>query len=301
MKNSVGVKPLEILSFGAGVQSTTLLYLALRGEHGLPKLDHVIFADVGWEPQEVYDHLEACKTLCEEHGVAFHTVVHRNLKDDIIGAADRQVKGEKGGRLASFTPPFYVRPKEVIDGVETLGELGMLRRFCTSIYKVAPVDKKINEIRREWAASRGLKAKPANYPDVKVWLGISLDEIQRMKSSTKGWMEYRHPLAWDLRWTRQHCLQWFEKSGLPKPPRSACLGCPYHSNKEWQKLRDHDPEGWQETLVLDRYIRNRTNNNSVLYLHRSGVPLDEAVIDEPENPEGLLFGFLDECSGMCGL
>jgi hypothetical protein len=46
---------MRLLSLGAGVQSTTLLLMALDGT--LPGLDYAIFADTGWEPQRVYDHL----------------------------------------------------------------------------------------------------------------------------------------------------------------------------------------------------------------------------------------------------
>ena len=46
----------HVLSFGAGVQSTTLLLLSCDGL--LPRLDHVIFADTQWEPQAVYRHLD---------------------------------------------------------------------------------------------------------------------------------------------------------------------------------------------------------------------------------------------------
>ena len=47
-------KPLRILSLGAGVQSTTLLYMMLNGD--VEPVDHIIFADTGWEPEPVYEH-----------------------------------------------------------------------------------------------------------------------------------------------------------------------------------------------------------------------------------------------------
>jgi hypothetical protein len=47
---------IRTLSLGAGVQSTTLLLMSLEGM--LPKLDCAIFADTGWEPQRVYEHLD---------------------------------------------------------------------------------------------------------------------------------------------------------------------------------------------------------------------------------------------------
>lgn len=47
---------LRILSLGAGVQSTTLALMAAHGEIG-PMPDCAIFADTGWEPKAVYEHL----------------------------------------------------------------------------------------------------------------------------------------------------------------------------------------------------------------------------------------------------
>ncbi len=47
---------LRALSLGAGVQSTTMALMAAHGEIG-PMPDCAIFADTGWEPKAVYDHL----------------------------------------------------------------------------------------------------------------------------------------------------------------------------------------------------------------------------------------------------
>src|SRR5437764_521642 len=46
------VPHLRVLSLGAGVQSTTVLLMAMRGEIR-DKLDCAIFADTGWEPKAV--------------------------------------------------------------------------------------------------------------------------------------------------------------------------------------------------------------------------------------------------------
>ena len=59
---------LRLLSLGAGVQSTTLLLMSLCGE--LPKLDAAIFADTGWEPARVYEHLERITAEAERGGGA---------------------------------------------------------------------------------------------------------------------------------------------------------------------------------------------------------------------------------------
>ena len=48
---------LRTISLGAGVQSTTMALMAARGEIG-PMPDCAIFADTGWEPKQVYEHLD---------------------------------------------------------------------------------------------------------------------------------------------------------------------------------------------------------------------------------------------------
>jgi len=47
---------LRALSLGASVQSTTMALMAAHGHIG-PMPDCAIFADTGWEPKAVYDHL----------------------------------------------------------------------------------------------------------------------------------------------------------------------------------------------------------------------------------------------------
>ena len=47
---------LRVLSLGGGVQSTTLALMAAHGEIG-PMPHCAVFADSGWEPKAVYEHL----------------------------------------------------------------------------------------------------------------------------------------------------------------------------------------------------------------------------------------------------
>ena len=57
---------IRTLSLGAGVQSTTLLLMALDGT--LPAIDCAIFADTGWEPASVYEHLDKITALAAKSG-----------------------------------------------------------------------------------------------------------------------------------------------------------------------------------------------------------------------------------------
>src|SRR5207245_7574549 len=77
---------LRILSLGAGVQSTTVLLIALHGEFP-ERLNCAIFADTGWEPQAVYHHLDWLEGKAREGGIRVHRVSSGNLHQDLLDAA----------------------------------------------------------------------------------------------------------------------------------------------------------------------------------------------------------------------
>lgn len=58
------MKTLNVISFGAGVQSTTLVLMAIHGLIARP--DAVIFADTQSEPQWVYETLKWVAQACAE-------------------------------------------------------------------------------------------------------------------------------------------------------------------------------------------------------------------------------------------
>ena len=259
----------RVLSLGAGVQSTTMLLMALEGELEMP--DCAIFADTGWEPRAVYEHLAWLESYAAKRGFPVYRASAGNLRDDAVAA----VAGGNG-RLASM--PFFVKNPD--------GSKGVLRRQCTYEYKIAPIRRKVKEL-------YGSKVK------AELWLGISLDEVERMKPSDVKWLRNRWPLI-EKRMTRLACLRWLEANGFPLPPRSSCIGCPYHDDAFWRALRDEFPEEWQDAVEFDRMIRHLPRIKGDVYLHRSLVPLDEVDLSTPED-HGQLTLFIDECEGMCGL
>ena len=63
METAIRQTTYRALSLGAGVQSSVLALLLSRQYHDLGLLDYptpdcAIFADTGWEPQYVYEHLD---------------------------------------------------------------------------------------------------------------------------------------------------------------------------------------------------------------------------------------------------
>jgi len=276
---------MRVLSLGAGVQSSTL---ALMIEKGLvPMVNCAIFADTKGEPKEVYNWLEYLKTQIKSYPI--HIVTWRNLKQDILDASQGNYKG--------FTAPFFFK------NIET-NKKGLLMRQCTSDYKIKPVVKKIREL-----LNVGFRKRVPKGTKVELLMGISNDEIYRMKTNRLPYLQNVYPLI-DMKFTRQSCQNWLQKNNYPLAPRSACTFCPYHSNEEWLRIKNGDQEEWQEVIKIDKAIRSqeRFKKNNVgsgklkdeLYLHKDCKPIDEIDFTK-ENKKQIEFGFLQECEGMCGV
>jgi hypothetical protein len=92
----------------------------------------------------------------------------------------------------------------------------MSRRQCTHQLKIVPIRRKT----RELMADRAIKPTPGA---VECLLGISLDEVQRMKPSDAKYIRNVWPLI-DRRWSRTDCRAYLERLGIAAP-RSACIGC----------------------------------------------------------------------------
>ena len=269
---------LRVLSLGAGVQSTTLALMAAHGEIG-PMPDCAIFADTGWEPSAVREHLA---WLMSGNVLPFpvHIVSNGDIRTDLLRAGS----GERWASIPAFTRT--VKRNRV--------EVGMIRPQCTKDYKIVPIRRKVREL-----AGLYRKRSPG-VPVVEQWIGISFDEAIRMKPSFEDWQVNRWPLI-ERAMTRQDCLRWLERHGYPLPPKSSCVGCPFHSDDMWRRIRDHDPEGWDEAVTVDRAIRVGLRGiRGEVFLHRSAVPLDAADLSTPED-HGQLDMFGNECSGLCGV
>ncbi|WP_107085467.1 adenine nucleotide alpha hydrolase family protein [Streptomyces acidiscabies] len=252
---------LRVLSLGAGVQSSVLLLLAAEGH--LPGLDLAIFADTGWEPRSVYEHLDRIeREIAEPAGIPILRVSSGSIRDDALDPAKR---------FASM-PLHILNP----DGGE-----GMSRRQCTGQYKIRPIKEKVRELLGY--------PHPQRIPAgvfVEQWIGISTDEFHRAKDADVAYMKNRFPLI-EQGFSRSDCLRLLRSRGFGSTPKSSCLGCPYHGNAQWRALRDGSPEEWREVVEFDAAIRagnaRATAEGTPLlgqaYLHRSRRPLDEAPID----------------------
>ena len=261
---------LRVISLGAGVQSTTLALMAAAGEIG-PMPDGAIFADTGWEPKSVYEHLEKLKKTLP---FPIHIVQVGNIREDTL--ANRNSTGQNFSVIPWFTSK------------------GLGMRQCTNEYKIRPINRKIRELLGY------KKGQHIPHKSAEVWIGISTDEIQRMKDPRDKWIVNRWPLI-EANLKRSDCIDWMKSHGW-EAPKSACIGCPYHSDAMWREMKENDPESWADAVVVDKKIRdNGSKNNYQQFMHRSLKPLDEVDFSSPVEKGQIEFGFNQECEGMCGV
>ena len=280
-------EPLRILSLGAGVQSSTLALMAACGE--LPAIAHAIFADTGEEPQSVYRWLDYLEKLLP---FPVHRVsAGRRLSADMLvkrqrtGAAVSK-EGFRTEWVRSCIPFFVLNPD---------GSRGQSMRQCTRDFKIRPIQRKVRELVHP---PRGCKQVLIHQV-----IGISLDEAQRMKPSGRPWILNVYPFV-ERRITRLMCLEWMKSHGYPEPPRSACTFCPYHSDKEWRRLKIEEPEDFAQAVEFERkfqQIKSETDNqHGIPFLHSSLKPLDQVDFSS-DTDRGQLSLWNDECEGMCGV
>lgn len=275
--------PTRILSLGAGVQSSTLALMAANGDTEY-RLDAAIFADTQAEPADVYRWLDWLESEIAKCACPFPVL--RVTKGSLTEASLRvRTSKQTGLNYLKHSIPAYMKRAN--------GDGGIMGRACTLDYKIIPVQQAAKKIAK---VKRGQKTATAE-----IWIGISRDEAHRMKPSREVWAAHVWPLI-DAGMNRKDCLAWMESRGYPKPPRSSCAYCPYHSDKEWLRLKSDEPEAFAAAVAYEARLQASVSQicrlDGVPYLHSSRVPL--ASVDfNPSSTEPSLFG--NECEGMCGV
>lgn len=327
----------DVVSFGGGVQSTTIMTLA--GEGLIPMPHRWVFSDPGFESELTYAHLERCKEYIAKHGGRLDVVTVGNIRDDAVAFARRRQNSDVK-RYASI--PMFIDKRDGSDGI--------LPRQCTSEYKIEPIER---YHRREVLGLKPRQRAP-KVPAANVWIGISQDEQHRatapgswrnetttlgvdllgdsLQRSRRVW----EPCPWQLKsfpllgvaiypdrtrkpdprfdacegWDREDANNWLAKSWPWPVPRSACICCPYRTNAEWRDMRDERPAEFAAAVAFDKDIREayaagrlaRGELAGVPYLHRKKVPLDMVDLSEPLNDRKGCGGlFSQEPDGICGV
>jgi hypothetical protein len=245
----------RIISLGWGAQSVTIAGMAALGQ--MASVDVALFADTSHERVATYEFAREVMPWLESHGVKVVTV-----RAESTAPINRW-----GGMLL----PGYTSRN---------GSVGQTKRQCTDDWKIAPI--------RRWLQAHREGRR------VSLLLGISLDEIGRMRDSSVKYIAHEYPLV-DRRMTRGACVSWLERQGLPVPERSACVMCPFQSERDWRSLSEPDR---QHAIEVDEGIR-MARPPQPLYVHRSLRPVAELDLrSEPERGQMSLWE--NECTGYCG-
>ena len=231
----------------------------------LPPFDATIFADTGHEASWTYSFAKRWTPYLEDHDINVVTVRDENVRI----TTDRQ-----GGEI--FIPAFTASDSKTG---------GQLRRQCTDRWKIKPI--------RRWLQAHRTKGQP-----VELWLGISLDEAQRMKDSDVKYITNRWPLI-EKRMTRADCVTWLERHGLEVPQKSACTFCPFHDKRSWHEIKTSGSLDWNAAVLVDAAIR-QVRPPYDLFLHQSRKPLPLVDFSTPEE-RGQYNLWSEECAGICGV
>jgi hypothetical protein len=248
---------MRTFSFGAGVQSTAVLVLQAQGRLPEP-YDVFLFANVGDDsehPDTLRYYREIHVPYAEKHGIHLEEV--RKVRRD--GTSPTLLEYTLADKR-SIRIPMY------------LAGGGPGRRSCTADYKIHVI--------RKWQRQHGSSREN---PAV-CGLGISMDEIQRARTDS-GFpdqildyplLDHKPPLR------RIDCYKIIAEAGLPKPPRSACWFCPFHSMEGWRQLKREKPDLFNQAVELERTLGDRRESlgKDRSHMTRFNRPLDQVVDDQ---------------------
>ena len=265
-------------SFGGGVQSTAALVLASQGQINYKRF---VFSNVGRlsENPETLEYIEKySKPFASASGIEIIEVCKRN----------------RAGRAVDLYT-HLLKPQRSIDipvRTEDQGKPG--NRHCTLHWKTKVVG--------QWAKQNNIRL---------LGLGISIDEIHRVRSSSRYEEEfgYKHNYCLiDLGLSRQDCLQIINDAGLPPPPKSSCWFCPYKTLEQWRYTEAEHPDLFKKAIGLEKTLSERAVSLSTdkkrytkRYMTAAGARGHMSLADVLKDKQlSLLEQDLDNCdSGYC--
>lgn len=262
-----------VISLGGGVQST-LMVLSLTEKYYDERIAKhfedpvVIMADTGSEKPETMEYVKK---------IIFPELEKSNIEHHLTTS--------KHGKLHEYYLENEIIPFRTY-------------RQCTEKFKARPIRDLIQKL--------GVYKKRGD--KINLALGITTDEIQRMKPNVTTWIDNIFPLI-EANFSRQDCIDWYEKNNLPVPIKSGCFCCPFQRKNEWIENFKKHPELVELSIKMETTALNKNGNpndsNYKLSLYRDNMTLKE-LIDYQRDQTSLDAFFEDystddECSANCFL
>ncbi|HWQ32563.1 MAG TPA: hypothetical protein VNQ79_06750 [Blastocatellia bacterium] len=266
--------PLTVLSFGAGQDSTAILYrLAydseFRSRFGKGCL-LVLMADTGDEHRHTYAHVARVRRFCREQGIEFHFI----------------------SRGQGFHSAAWASLHTQWERNETVGlKAGV--KSCTDNLKIKVFYRFLcwwlqTRLAMPFTGSECLKHFARRYGKVRVIIGFAKGEEHRI-TDPRAWKEQwkresvtmLYPLI-EVGWTRADCVDYIRSTGQPVPFPSNCRNCPYSSKLDLLWLFRNDRASYErwvaaEERKLRKFSGRGGRNNTVWGKKTLPEVLNEAI------------------------
>lgn len=226
----------QVWSCGGGTQSGAIAVLIAQGK--LPKPDIAFMTNTGRERSSTWPFVE--------------DFIRPQLSK--VGLELRIVQATNFGNIDIFSGDTILLPGFTILG----GQVGKLSPFCSGKWK--------RDIAMRYFRSIGIESCVN-------WIGISMDEPQRIRAARTKWCQLRYPLIFDIPTTRPRCVEMIRSEGWEGHiPHSACFMCPNLGDPEWIDMKLNWPKDFTHACELEAEVRIRDPH---FFLHPACIPLGE--------------------------
>lgn len=275
MIDGVGVEwhALEILSFGAGMQSTALALMScenasakMRGQELpfplVPIYDLVVFCDLGFEPPWVKKQVEFTRKACERAGI-WLKVLKSPLYDDFM---------ENFGERRTISIPWWTLGSD--------GHKSKMPRNCTIDYKVDAISKFVR-----WEVlgyKKGQRLRDEDKKAHKMHMGFGFEEKRRCRESPSPMFVNRFPLV-EMKLVRADNYAYILDVWGLETKASACAFCPFHQNYFFKHLQENLPETYEKLVGVDELLRDKNPKppmDADLFISRSRKRLTELTEED---------------------
>lgn len=235
---------LTVLSFGAGQDSTAILYKLIHDEEFRKRFVRghliVVMSDTGNEHPQTYQHIVSTNDLCNKtHHIEFY-FLHKS-------------QGLHGRTWQSLKERYRLN--------NCVGSKAY-PKSCTANLKINVIYKFINNY---IAAAKGysndrkdaIKTFAQDFGNIRVMIGFARGEEGRVadKANDPVWMresvERIYPLL-DIGYDRGDCQEFIKQLGYEVPLPSNCMLCPYMSEQELVYLYRYHQSEYEEWIELER-------------------------------------------------
>lgn len=290
------MKPLlTVLSFGAGQDSTCILYKYVFDENFRKRWLKgnliVVMSDTGNEHPHTYSHIEFIRKFCRKHNIPFHFITPD------LGYHPNTWPSLQGQYLKNRSLMSVAFPKSCTDNLKIKPVYAFLDHYIAVNYFGYKLESRPK-------GKYFLKLFAKVYGKINVILGIAHGEEKRIRekapSSPSGtpdffdspsvstghkWMNLsinkQYPLV-EEKIDRKACQEYITSLGLPLPYPSNCIMCPYLSKIEILWLYRNLPDEfnrwvWHEKRKLEKNNGKMKRNLGVKGEKTLDIILDEAI------------------------